>query len=106
MEYRLERDANGDLRAQTPAPNQLLGRYLEADVQGSTELCRTLLQAIDEILDGRKKRRQFIGNAHSLSLTAQRARIQPEFSPDPPLDLPLQTLKTVLQEWQDLIDPQ
>jgi hypothetical protein len=103
MTHTLFRDPEGILHAEFPQDMRLLGRYLEADVQGSIELCDAALKAVDEVASGRRKRRELTGNAHTLALTAQKARITPEFSNHKPLECPLDTLRTVLQEWRELI---
>lgn len=43
--------------------------FLETDVQGSDQVCHDLIDDLTAIEDGTDDSREFIGNAHSVSLT-------------------------------------
>lgn len=104
MTRRFYRDAKGDLRAETDRSQRLLGRFLEAEMQGSIGMCDEVLAALDDIAAGRSKRRQINGNAHTLILSKRRARIQAEFGRSPDLVLTPAELRQALLEWKALLD--
>jgi uncharacterized protein YacL (UPF0231 family) len=104
MSHRFYRDANGDLQAETNREERLLGRFLEADIQGSGSLCDAVLAALGDIASGRKKRWQMTGNAHTLIVSKRRAHIRVEFGSDRDLILPPADLRQALLEWKALLD--
>ncbi|HNX98779.1 MAG TPA: YacL family protein [Candidatus Aminicenantes bacterium] len=104
MPHRFYRDAAGACRAQVDLEKELLGRFLEADVQGSQATCDNLLAALDEVAAGRRKRWQQTGNAHTLIVGRRRARIRAEFGSAPDLILPFGELVQALREWRALLD--
>ena len=83
---------------------RLLGRFLEADIQGSNGMCDEVLSALDDIAAGRRKRWQMTGNAHTLTLSKRRARIHAEFGRSPDLILSPAALRQALLEWRLLLD--
>ncbi|MCX6558400.1 MAG: YacL family protein [Candidatus Aminicenantes bacterium] len=103
MTHRFYRDAKGDFRAKTGRDQRLLGRFLEADVQGSVGICDEVLAALDDIAAGRRKRWQMTGNVHTLIVSMRRARIRTEFASDPELILSPAALRQALLEWKTLI---
>ena len=104
MVQRFYRDAKGDLRAETGRDRRLLGRFLEADVQGGGGMCDEVLAALDDIAAGRSKRWQMTGNAHTLILGKRRARIHAEFGRSADLVLSLAVLRQALLEWRALLE--
>jgi hypothetical protein len=104
MTQRFYRDANGDPRARTGRDRRLLDSFLEADIQGSVEMCDEVLAALDDIASGRSRRRQWTGNAHTLVLGKRRARIHPEFSSSPDLVFAPAELREALLEWKALLE--
>lgn len=104
MPHRFYRDAAGAFRAQVDSERALLGRFLEADVQGSPATCDLLLAALDEVASGRRTRWQQTGNAHTLIVGRRRARIRAEFGSAPDLILPFAELAQALREWRTLLD--
>lgn len=104
MSYRFYRDDQGDLRAETGRGLRLLGRFLEADIQGSRGACAEVLAAFDDIAAGRRQRWQQTGNAHTLLLSKRRARIHAEFGRSADLVLSPAVLRQALLEWQALLE--
>ncbi len=104
MANRFYRDAQGDLRAETGRDRRLLGRFLEADMQGSNAMCDEVLSALDDIAAGRGKRWQMTGNAHTLVISKRRARIHAEFGRSKDLLLSPAALRLALLEWKALLD--
>ncbi len=104
MSHRFYRDAEGDFRAECGRGRALLGRYLEAEIQGSSGRCDSVLAALGEVAENRRKRWRETGNAHTLSVGSRRARISAEFGTAPDLVLPLTELIEVLREWRELLE--
>jgi len=103
MSNRFIFDANGDPKAETAPGERLLGRFLEADIQGSIRRCTAVLAALDDIAAGRRKRWQQTGNAHTLILSKRRARIQAESGSEPDLILSPARLRQALLDWRALL---
>jgi|PlaIllAssembly_1097288.scaffolds.fasta_scaffold1083270_2 uncharacterized protein YacL (UPF0231 family) len=103
MSYRFYRDEDGDPRTETSRDLRLLGRFLEADVQGSIGICAELLATLADIAAGRSKRRQLTGNAHTLILSKRRARIRAESGRSRDLVLSPEVLRQALLEWKTFL---
>jgi hypothetical protein len=88
MHLSLYRDQAGDLRAHCPPPYTLLGHFLESDAAGTLDTW------------------QATGNAHTLVLTADGARIEADWaSSTPPCQLSLAELRTALERWCAFLNP-
>lgn len=57
-------------RARGPVAEAILMSFLEADVQGSDHICHDLMDDMVAIEDGSDDEREFIGNAHSVTINA------------------------------------
>ena len=69
-------DSNGSPRARGPSSEKLLMAFLEEDVQGSDHICHDLMDDITAIEDESSESREFIGNAHSVVMTAEGVTIE------------------------------
>jgi len=69
-------DRDGAPRARGPSSEKLLMAFLEADVQGSDHICHDLMDDITAIEDESADSREFIGNAHSVVMTADGVTIE------------------------------
>lgn len=69
-------DRDGSPRARGPSSEKLLMAFLEADVQGSDHICNDLMNDIVAIEDESAESREFIGNAHSVVITAEGVTIE------------------------------
>lgn len=103
MSQRFFRDAQGDPRAETGPGRRLLGRFLEADIQGSVGLCREALAALADVTAGRRRRWRMTGNAHTVTAGRRTARIHAEFGRSADLVLPTSELRLALSEWRLLL---
>ena len=65
---RYHHDAHGYPRAVVEPPNELVGAYLEQDVQGDVQSGLELLAAIEDVSAGRLARWKGTGNADHLTL--------------------------------------
>jgi hypothetical protein len=75
LSIRYERDSQGWRRALVSPPYELVGAYLEQDIQGSAGGARELLEAIDAVGVG-LSRWEGTGNAFHLTLANGEARIE------------------------------
>ena len=103
MAYKFYRDAEGDPRAETGRDHRLLGRFLEADIQGSRGICDEVLSTLDDIAAGRRTSWQMTGNAHTLTIGKRRARIHAESGRSRDLILSPAALRQAILEWKALL---
>jgi len=57
-------------RARGPAAEAVLMTFLETDVQGSDHICHDLMEDLIAIDEGADTEREFIGNAHRVTMTS------------------------------------
>jgi len=69
-------DSNGAPRARGPSSEKILMAFLEADVQGSDHICHDLMEDLTAIEDNYADSREFVGNAHSVVMTAEGVTIE------------------------------
>lgn len=69
-------DSDGTPRARGPSSEKLLMAFLETDVQGSDHICHDLMDDLTAIEDQSADEREFIGNAHSVVITAEGVTIE------------------------------
>lgn len=69
-------DSNGAPRARGPSSEKILMAFLEADVQGSDHICHDLMEDLTAIEDNYADSREFVGNAHSVVMTADGVTIE------------------------------
>ena len=79
VELHFYRDSAGDPRARCNAPCELLGHFLESDVQSNLVFCEEILDILDRIGRNEITRWQQTGNAHTLFLGRKEARIEAEY---------------------------
>jgi hypothetical protein len=78
----------------------LLAQYLVSDVQESPEVTLLLLELVDQVASGDLESWEGTGNAFTLTLTPEGARIQPEFGEDTePRHVSLDDLREALEDW-------
>ena len=93
-------DEADDPRAHCAPPYEPLAGFLESDLQGSIGLCRETLKAIDRVSRGEHAIWQETGNAYTLTLSAEEARIEAEFEAQAePCRLPLAELREAVTQW-------
>jgi uncharacterized protein YacL (UPF0231 family) len=105
MKARFYIDESGSPRAECENSFELLGNFLESDVQGSAAYCEEILKMIDHVSIGKPKKWRSTGNAHTITLTPEEVCIEAEFDDaHTPLRLSLDMLKTALIDWKALVD--
>ncbi|MES1241075.1 MAG: hypothetical protein ABUT39_05595 [Acidobacteriota bacterium] len=100
----LYRDDRGLPRARGEAPDDLLARFLESDVQGSVVTAYDILGMLDRVESGETSLWEGTGNAYTLTLTPGGALLRDELSDDgETLHLPLAGLRDALNAWIGLL---
>lgn len=84
--------------------------FLEVDVQGSDHICHDLLEDLTAIEDESDDSREFIGNAHSVTITAdgviitmQHGEGEDESEAHEPYTVALKHFREVLEDWEAFI---
>lgn len=104
MQVAMFMDADGSLRANVAAPCEVLGWFLEQDVQNDIAWGRELISIVDNVVTGKRSTWQGTGNAHTLTLTPGEAHIENEYTQDVrPCSISPDTFKQVLTDWIDFI---
>ena len=109
-------DKDGTPCARGPAAEKTLMGFLEQDVQGSDHICRDLMDDLTAIEDESDDSREFIGNAHRITIRPEGVVIvsnEPAESADetsqelPPseetYEVGLKHLREVLEDWEAFI---
>ena len=100
MHLAFYRDQAGEPRASGAPPYELLGHFLESDMQANRTVCQDILRILDCVAAGELQGWQQTGNAHTLALAADGARITAEFDPTArPCHITLAEFRGVLERW-------
>ncbi len=101
MGNNIYRNSVGDPRAEFEPPYELLGHFLESDIQGSIAICDEILGKLDEVVAGKIKEWQQTGNAHTVVLSQDGACIEAEFGNiQEPCRLTLERFKKAVSDWK------
>ncbi len=99
-------DSDNCPRAEYPPPFEMIGWYLEQDVQSSLSTCDELLRLCDDFCKGRRDEWQGTGNIHTVSIRDSRVQIENEFTDSAAsCVLSIDDFKTALLSWRELIRP-
>ena len=91
-------------RAEYAPPNEMLGWYLEQDVQSSPTTCDELHSICIDVTSGDKGRWEGVGNAHSVLIEGENVTIENEFDDDAePCTIPVKEFQNALKQWKELI---
>src|SRR5215510_12112922 len=100
MDLSFFHDQAGEPRASCAPPYDLLGHFLESDIQGNRTVCQDILQILDRVAAGELQVWQQTGNAHTLVLTADGAYITADFDPAArPCHMALAEFRSALERW-------
>ena len=100
MRLEFHRDELGEPRIRAPHGQELLGRYLEGDLQTDVRHARQVAHAVDRVAAGELPSFSETGNAHTLTLTPAGAVIESELDEQAPaLALPLADLRAAVGAW-------
>lgn len=94
-------DKDGSPKARGPAAEKALMTFLEVDVQGSDHVCRDLMDDLTAIEDESDDSREFIGNAHSVTIAPTGVTI--ESANADPYHVPLKHFREILEDWEAFI---
>jgi uncharacterized protein YacL (UPF0231 family) len=104
MQIKFYKDNYGFRRAECPPAFEVVGSYLEEEIQGSIQNGWRLIELINDIQTDRQASWEGTGNAHTVTLTPNFARIVNEFSDDvAPCEISLENFKKVIIEWLNFI---
>ncbi len=96
---------NGILKAIPDRDRELLGRFLEEDVQESSSHCLELLNAIEGISSQGEQRWEQTGNAHTVILDRSGVTIESEMDEEcAPLHLSLDEFEEAVKTWLSAIE--
>ncbi len=106
-------DKDGSPRARGPASEKVLMTFLEVDVQGSDHICHDLMEDLTAIEDESDDSREFIGNAHSVTITPDGVVIDrlhdgnlegdDGSAADHPYNVALKHFREILEDWEAFI---
>lgn len=79
--------------------------FLEVDVQGSDHICRDLMDDLTAIEDKSDDNREFIGNAHRVTITPENITIVANDAQDAvvPYEVAFKHFREVLEDWEAFI---
>lgn len=105
MKFKIYRDSFGSLQVDVPSECQAVSFFLEEDVQESSVWCKKLIQIVDDVKKGKIPQWEGTGNANTLILRPDGARIETELH-DPPqvCELSLEDLGYILTDWLNHIE--
>ena len=90
-------DHDGSPKARGPAAENVFMNFLEVDVQGSDHICRDLMDDLTAIEDESDDSREFIGNAHHVTITADGVLITPNLPSCPLHSIDPEVAQTTVQ---------
>jgi len=100
-------DTDRTPRARGPTSERVLMLFLENDVQGSDHVCHDLMDDLVAIEDGSDTSREFVGNAHAITLNGDGACIEALVDGQPDADSAYRTslkhFREVLEDWEAFI---
>lgn len=109
MTFKYSLDEHGIRRAFVISPYELLGWYLEDDVQGSLYHCKLLFSVIEKVKNGALEEWSGTGNAHTITITQDRVVLENEYlleseeTPRRNCEIPLIEFEKALKEWFQFI---
>lgn len=98
-------DQSGTPRARGPAAEKTLMMFLEVDVQGSDHICRDLMDDLTAIEDESDDLREFVGNAHRISIAPDGVTIirNEADAEAEPYRVALKHFREILEDWEAFI---
>lgn len=97
-------DKSGSPCARGPQSEQLLMAFLETDVQGDDHICHDLMEDITAIESASVDSREFLGNAHSVVISADGIKIETLAKENrEQYSTGLKHFREVLEDWEAFI---
>jgi uncharacterized protein YacL (UPF0231 family) len=100
------RDEEGYARVRVAATenHKLLALFFETDLQQDMAVVKELQQRIERVFNNTSESEEFIGNAHLVSLSEDKAVIASQFDPSAePETLELSTFRKLVARWLEYI---
>jgi uncharacterized protein YacL (UPF0231 family) len=105
MSIELYKDKNGFPRVNCSVPLEVLGSYLEQDLQRSISSCDEIIQIIESIQQGKQDSWEGTGNAHTVTIEANSTKIFNEFSDTlDPCSMATDEFKNAIISWRKFIE--
>jgi hypothetical protein len=105
IKMKFYRNGDGDPCAESGPSTEVIGRFLTEDIQDSPASCREVVMIIERIFNGEIASWRRVGNAHSLSLSKDKAVIESLFdSGAKPCHLSLGDFRDILQTWLHFLE--
>lgn len=90
--------------ARGPYSEKTLMSFLENDVQGDDHICHDLMEDITAIEDESADSREFIGNAHTVTLSQEGVAIETQHTePTETYQTGLKHFREILEDWEAFI---
>ena len=97
-------DKYGSLRAKTEPRSEILGMYLEQDIQCSLNGCDELIGICNQVKRKEEPEWSGTGNAHTLTICEQHVTIENEYDDSlDPMEISLSEFIEALKEWKRCI---
>ena len=97
-------DEYGVQRAKVSSPYELVGWYLEREIEGDVNSCKRLLGLIDKVKNGVEPEYRGTGNAHTIMITGDNVVIENEYSDlFDRCEVPLSAFERALTWWLQFI---
>jgi len=96
------RNVDGWRRAFVSEPYQLVGQYLETDIQDCVEECEEMLRICDNIEEGKIKSWGGCGNANEIVIEAGKVTIEVMFVGER-VSLSLNDFRLAIESWRQFI---
>ncbi len=98
-------DELGYLIARPESGRELLGMYLEQDIQGSTIVCDEFIKYCNKVINKEIPEWKIVGNAHRLTIYSENIIIKNLFCDSfEPLQLSHQEFLAALKEWKRCLE--
>ncbi len=97
-------DEYGVQRAEVSSPYELVGWYLEQEIEGDVHSCKRLLRRIEKVKKEAESEHRGTGNAHTITVTGDNVVIENEYSDlFDRCEIPLIEFERALTEWLKFI---
>lgn len=104
MEFYLDNDNYCCVKNISNPNEQIIGDYLEGDIQGSDYHVNLIINTIHQIQNGEIENWQGTGNAHTISISKDKINIFNEFTEMDVTIYDTQYFLSLLYQWKKLIE--
>jgi uncharacterized protein YacL (UPF0231 family) len=105
MDIKIYKDRNGYPRVAAPESLEILGWFLEQDIQRCKYSCDEIIEIIDSVQQGKISYWKGTGNAHTFCITSELVTIYNEFSENSsPCSMDTREFKNAIILWGEFIE--